>query len=118
TTARSSYSCCYFCNDTTPTEIYTLSLHDALPIYGKDIIEIGKKLVAEEGDKWASVSVEERIAYFKEYGLKSLLGKIEEDLADFRVHFDHWFSERSLYKDNQITDVLGSLKDGKYTYEQ
>ena len=86
--------------------------------HGKDIIEIGKKLVAEEGDKWASVSVEERIAYFKEYGLKSLLGKIEEDLADFRVHFDHWFSERSLYKDNQITDVLGSLKDGKYTYEQ
>ena len=86
--------------------------------HGKDIIEIGKKLVAEEGDKWASVSVEERIAYFKEYGLKSLLGKIEEDLADFRVHVDHWFSERSLYKDNQITDVLGSLKDGKYTYEQ
>lgn len=86
--------------------------------HGKDIIEIGKRLVAEEGDKWASVPAEERIAYFKEYGLKSLLGKIEEDLADFRVQFDHWFSERSLYKDNQITDVLGILKDGKYTYEQ
>src|SRR5690625_2055454 len=86
--------------------------------HGKDIIEIGKRLVAEEGDKWASVPAEERIAYFKEYGLKSLLGKIEEDLADFRVQFDHWFSERSLYKDNQITDVLEILKDGKYTYEQ
>src|SRR2546427_11368050 len=24
---------CFFCNDTAPTEIYTLSLHDALPIY-------------------------------------------------------------------------------------
>src|SRR5687768_18323084 len=23
---------CFFCNDTAPTEIYTLSLHDALPI--------------------------------------------------------------------------------------
>lgn len=86
--------------------------------HGKDIIEIGKTLVAEEGDKWASVSSEERIAYFKEYGLKSLLGKIEEDLADFRVHFDHWFSERSLYKDNQIADVLGILENGQYTYEQ
>jgi arginyl-tRNA synthetase len=85
---------------------------------GKDIVEIGKTLVAEEGDKWASLSSEERIAYFKEYGLTSLLGKIEKDLIDFRVHFDHWFSERSLYKENQITDALTILQDGKYTYEQ
>ncbi len=86
--------------------------------HGKDIVEIGKTLVAEEGDKWATVPSEERIAYFKEYGLKSLLGKIEEDLADFRVNFDHWFSERSLYKDHQITDALAILQEGKYTYEQ
>src|SRR5437773_8915204 len=26
------HSVCFFCNDTAPTEIYTLSLHDALPI--------------------------------------------------------------------------------------
>src|SRR3712207_8480362 len=26
--------CCFFFNDTATTEIYTLSLHDALPIYG------------------------------------------------------------------------------------
>src|SRR5947199_1923740 len=25
--------CCFFFNDTAPTEIYTLSLHDALPIW-------------------------------------------------------------------------------------
>ena len=25
--------CCFFFNDTATTEIYTLSLHDALPIY-------------------------------------------------------------------------------------
>lgn len=86
--------------------------------HGKDIIEIGKTLVAEEGDKWASVSSDERIAYFKEYGLKSLLEKIEEDLIDFRVRFDHWFSERSLYKDSQITDALAVLEEGKYVYEK
>src|SRR5208337_4980257 len=26
---------CFFFNDTAPTEIYTLSLHDALPIYSR-----------------------------------------------------------------------------------
>src|SRR5258706_16121591 len=30
----SSFSCFFFFNDTATTEIYTLSLHDALPIYG------------------------------------------------------------------------------------
>src|SRR3712207_6904305 len=28
---------CFFFNDTATTEIYTLSLHDALPIYGHDL---------------------------------------------------------------------------------
>src|SRR4029077_20364336 len=30
------YICCFF-NDTATTEIYTLSLHDALPIYGRPL---------------------------------------------------------------------------------
>src|SRR6202035_6105802 len=28
---------CFFFNDTAPTEIYTLSLHDALPIYASTV---------------------------------------------------------------------------------
>src|SRR6266545_1942065 len=32
--ASSSTPCCFFFNDTATTEIYTLSLHDALPIFG------------------------------------------------------------------------------------
>src|SRR3712207_9596769 len=31
-----------FCNDTATTEIYTLSLHDALPIYGDDRDDVGE----------------------------------------------------------------------------
>src|SRR3989442_7600288 len=30
---RVTRTCCFFFNDTATTEIYTLSLHDALPIY-------------------------------------------------------------------------------------
>src|SRR5256885_14881265 len=29
----------FFFNDTATTEIYTLSLHDALPIFGADVVE-------------------------------------------------------------------------------
>ena len=30
---------CFFFNDTATTEIYTLSLHDALPIFPEDLVE-------------------------------------------------------------------------------
>src|SRR5579885_1985569 len=35
-------SCVFFFNDTAPTEIYTLSLHDALPIFVGDRLVIGR----------------------------------------------------------------------------
>ena len=39
------FFCCFFFNDTATTEIYTLSLHDALPIskqFGKSLMNIRK----------------------------------------------------------------------------
>src|SRR3712207_8492954 len=35
---------CFFFNDTATTEIYTLSLHDALPIFGAaDLLDVGDR---------------------------------------------------------------------------
>ena len=40
----------FFFNDTATTEIYTLSLHDALPIYGDGMIDLS---VIEEDGTWS-----------------------------------------------------------------
>lgn len=85
---------------------------------GEDIVEIGKTLANEYGDKWVDAEKTDRLAFFKEYGLKSALGNIEHDLADFGVHFDNWFSEMSLYEKDKITAALQTLEDGDYTYEK
>src|SRR5699024_10023996 len=85
--------------------------------HGQDIIEIGEKLKEEYGDKWTTEDAESRIAFFTKYGLQFELEKIEADLADFRVHFDHWFSEQSLYHE-KINEALQVLKDAGYVYEQ
>lgn len=86
--------------------------------HGQAIIDIAKKLVEEYGDEWAKKEKEERITFFKEYGLHSSLENIKNDLLAFRVEFDNWFSERSLYKDNKITEALKVLEKENYIYEK
>lgn len=86
--------------------------------HGQAIINIAKKIVEQDGDKWANKEHEERLAYFKEFGLQASLENIKNDLKAFRVEFDHWFSERSLYQDTQITDALKVLEEGNYIYEK
>ncbi|WP_173918540.1 arginine--tRNA ligase [Halobacillus sp. Marseille-Q1614] len=85
---------------------------------GQDIIDLGQKLVDEDGDKWADTPEEERIEFFLAYGLKFLLDRIKYDLEEFRVPFDEWFSETSLYKGDQIKDALKVLEEKNYVYEK
>lgn len=86
--------------------------------HGQDIIEIGKELAEKDGDKWVHVPEEERIAYFREYGLKVELEKIKQDLANFDVHFDNWFSETSLYETNKVEATLEKLQEQEMIYEK
>lgn len=86
--------------------------------YGEDIIKIGEKLAEEFKDSWLEKEREERLEFFRDYGLKYELGKIKEDLDAFGVQFDNWFSEMSLYKNNKITETLQQLEDKGYTYEK
>ncbi|GFZ85343.1 arginine--tRNA ligase [Compostibacillus humi] len=86
--------------------------------HGQAIIDMAKKLVEEFGAEWADKPKDERIAFFKEFGLKSSLENIKKDLEQFRVEFDNWFSERSLYRDGKIDEALKVLEEGDYIYEK
>ncbi|MBH0230553.1 arginine--tRNA ligase [Halobacillus yeomjeoni] len=86
--------------------------------HGKDIVELGHKLAEEDGEKWVDVAEEERLQFFREYGLKYELSKIEKDLQEFRVPFDEWFSETSLYQGDQIKNALKVLEDQNYVYQK
>ncbi|SIS81698.1 arginine--tRNA ligase [Salimicrobium salexigens] len=86
--------------------------------HGADIIELGKQLAAEEGARWTEVSGEERHRHFRESGLRYALSRIEKDLGDFRVTFDEWFSETSLYEENKIEAAVEELRARDLVYEQ
>ncbi|MFD2655732.1 arginine--tRNA ligase [Gracilibacillus thailandensis] len=86
--------------------------------HGADIIGIGETLAKEHGEALLEKTEEEQQSFFREYGLKFELDKLAEDLAQFRVTFDNWFSETSLYEENKIVPAIELLKEKGYIYEQ
>lgn len=86
--------------------------------HGADIIEFGKDLAEEYGDSWLENEESERVSFFREYGLTRELEKLKADLAEFRVDFDVWFSETSLYQNGKIDAALEKLKAKGVVYEE
>ena len=86
--------------------------------HGQDIVGFGQDLANEYGDKYVHVSESERLAFLREYGLKKELGKLQADLKEFRVEFDNWFSETSLYETGKVVETLDKLREKGETYEQ
>ncbi|WP_318616954.1 arginine--tRNA ligase [Sporosarcina sp. YIM B06819] len=86
--------------------------------HGKDIIGIGEELAKEFGDKFVNVSEQERYDYFRKHGLDFELAKLKKDLADFRVSFDVWFSETSLYENGKIDVALDKLRANGHVFEE
>ncbi|PAQ15282.1 arginine--tRNA ligase [Bacillaceae bacterium SAOS 7] len=86
--------------------------------HGKDIVGIGQKLAEEFGDKFVSMPQEERYQTFREYGLKYEMEKLKKDLANFRVDFDVWYSETSLYENGKIDEALAALREKGHIFEE
>ncbi len=86
--------------------------------HGQDIIDIGEKLAKEFGDQYVNVGEKERQEFFRKYGLDFELAKLKKDLEDFRVPFDNWFSETSLYTDGKIGIALDKLRQNGHVYEE
>ena len=57
-------------------------------------------------------------AYFHNFVLTEQLGDCRNDLMEFGVEFDVWFSEQSLYDNGAVARTMQLLEDKKYLYEQ
>lgn len=85
--------------------------------HGPDVIEIAKRIAKEQGDKWLA-QPEGWLAFFKNEGKRLELERIKEDLAFYRVGFDSWISEQSLYDDGRVEKAIEKMVEMGLTYEQ
>ena len=52
------------------------------------------------------------------FAVAELRAEQDRDLADFRVRFDRYFLESSLYSDGRVEDTIQRLRDAGYVYER
>lgn len=82
---------------------------------GKDIIWAANLIKEQIGASWLDKKYEDIAEEVKNTAVSIMLKKIEKDLEMFGVHFDLYFSEKSLYANDGIWKKLKTLKG---TYEK
>ena len=74
--------------------------------HGKEIIDLAKSIYEEYNTK----VLEEDVEFFKQKGLEKLLAQIKKDLDKYRVNFNVFTSEQSLYDKCLVDDTLNKLR--------
>ncbi len=63
------------------------------------------------GRRYLDIDQDVAIRELGRWGIDRMLEGIEEDLAQLRVHFDNWFSERSLYESSLFEEMMARLRE-------
>ena len=95
----------------TATKLYA-GLPEDGPTGDQEAVISGLVVKAEE------ILGKETFHKIRRQSLESILEDIKDDLAEFGVNFDKWFSEQSLTDDNLIDEALAVLKERRMLYEK
>lgn len=79
---------------------------------GETICDIAKEILGRPG------KAEENNAYFSEYGVSYILKIIKQELKDFGVAFDCWYSQKQMAKSACIERVIRRLRDKGVIYDK
>ena len=109
-------------NDTLYARFMQAAGHDEPlpdPAYpGEYLVDLAGELYAEHGDEVASKPRESAIAELAPPALNATLEIIRKDLEDLGVHYDLWFSEKSLIDNGQFDQAMSFMGERGYLAER
>ena len=85
---------------------------------GDYIKDIAQAIIDQDGSSHLDKKDEDALTYFREFSKDSILKSIRDDLKEFRVEFDRWFSEASLDEDDSVNRAIDWLRDQGFVYEK
>ncbi|GAA2243985.1 arginine--tRNA ligase [Rarobacter faecitabidus] len=84
---------------------------------GAYVAELASKVAAEDSSI-ATLPREEAIDQAREAGYRLQLAEIRDVLQEFGVHFDEWFSERTLHGSGAVASAVQRLRDQGHVYDE
>ena len=85
---------------------------------GDYIKDLAAELVKRDGDRYLDRDPEEVSPLFTDYAGSAILEGIKEDLRQFGVVFDLYFSERELYREDGVGKLLRELQEKGFIYSE
>jgi arginyl-tRNA synthetase len=85
---------------------------------GEYIKDIANEIVKQKGNEFLNKPEEECLPFFRKFAKDNILKGIQKDLTEFRVNFDNWFTEQSLYDNSSVEKAIEWLKGKGHIYEK
>lgn len=85
---------------------------------GDDIKERARQYADLNGDKLLPLSEDEQKAALVGFALPANIAAMEKDLDDYRIKYDVWFRESSLYQTGLVEKVVGILTEKGLAYRK
>lgn len=84
---------------------------------GEYIYDIAKEVLRKHPNL---LELEERkaVEVCKNFAIEAILTDIRQNLENFRVYFDNWYSERDLYERGEVDRVIELLRERGFIYEK
>ncbi|MBF0169496.1 MAG: arginine--tRNA ligase [Nitrospinae bacterium] len=88
------------------------------PTYKGDYLkETARAFLEEKGAELLDLPADELLPVARDYAAISIMDGIKEDLADFRVRFDTWFSEATLHAADEVERTIEAFQAAGRLYE-
>jgi arginyl-tRNA synthetase len=85
---------------------------------GEYVAEVAEALVREVGDRYLGDDSERALEEIRRFAVQMLRAEQDRDLSDFRVHFDEYFLESSLYDEGLVDGTVAELRKTGLVYEK
>ena len=85
---------------------------------GEYIKDIAREIASEHGERFLGEEIDNCLEFFIKEAVSRIFRSIKDDLDLFRVHFDNWFSERTLHDSGYVEETISLLQKKGIIYEK
>jgi len=85
---------------------------------GDYIYDLAREIADVEGDRFVDMEESQAVREIGDVAREKMVALIRDDLQEIGVGFDNWFSERSLYGNQEYEQAMDLLRENNYLSER